>query len=214
MMIMRIIILMVLLSLVLGASVPLKEHDGEEETTQQHQDTMVYIEHALEPGVFTHRGAVTLGGVRGESAKLTQNSLSPNELAQFNVCDTTPQHHAAPRSTTQYHAASRSITQHHAASRSITQHHAASRSITQHLTAPHSTQPHSTSHMTTIITTIIFFLSLSTSLHYPPRSSCNSSSKYSSIIKALITSGRPYQIRAKASGSSSWVITHTKAVRK
>jgi hypothetical protein len=83
----RVIAFLFLFSVIFGASVPLQDDDVEEEITthQQHQDTTVYIEHALEPGVFTHRGAITLGGIRGESAKFTQNSLSPGELAQLNV---------------------------------------------------------------------------------------------------------------------------------
>lgn len=88
---------MLLLVAVCGASVPLKD-DGEEDTPQQYHNTMVYLEHALEPGVFTHRGSITLGGIRGESAKITQNSLSTNELSQLNVC---AHHHQITRQLAQ-----------------------------------------------------------------------------------------------------------------
>lgn len=68
--------------LVSGASVALEK---DEELEIPHASTTIYIEHALEPGHFTLRGTVTLGGVRGDAAKITQNSLTANELSHLNV---------------------------------------------------------------------------------------------------------------------------------
>jgi hypothetical protein len=101
----RLILFLCFLIVTLGASVPLNsiDEEGEDIAQQQHQGGTIHVEHALEPGVFTHRGSATLGGLRGESAKLTQNSLSAGELAQLNVC-------VRIRCATRPHATSRNIT--------------------------------------------------------------------------------------------------------
>lgn len=68
-------------SIAYGSSASLESDDEQ----LVHTSTTIYVEHALVPGQFTHRGTVTLGGVKGDVAKLTQNTLSSGELAQLNV---------------------------------------------------------------------------------------------------------------------------------
>jgi hypothetical protein len=81
-------VLLLLPAVLLAAEVELTEERHYEASAT----STITIEHALQEGVFTHRGTVTLGSGKNESPKLVQNSLSPAEVALLDVCSPSPPH--------------------------------------------------------------------------------------------------------------------------